>query len=451
MGFLGSLTSQINRERGKIYEVGGPVRDRLLGVEQPKDLDLIVCGIPLEKLKKFLRKYGDINLVGQAFGVIKFKPRSADSVIDISLPRKEQSTGTGHRDFEVDFDHTLPIEEDLRRRDFTINALAREIPSGVVIDPYGGQVDLENRVLRIVSESSFTDDPLRMLRGIQFSARFDLTVETKTLQAMIEQAHLIDSISPERVAEELNKLLEKAPRPSVGFRLMNQTGLLKYVLPELASTVDVEQPGGYHRWDVFEHTLHAIDESVPKLVLRLAALFHDVGKPRTRQLIEGGATFYGHDKLSQSMAETALRRLRYSNDIIKQVNILVDKHMFSEKSGDKGIRRLINKVGTDLIFDLIALRRADTLAQGMGQTTQSITGFETKVAAELAQKHAFGTGDLALNGNDLKESFGLEEGELIGQILKHLLDEVLDEPDANTKEKLLTLSADFLRKRPLDI
>jgi len=451
LGFLESLTSKISREGGKIYEVGGPVRDRLLGVEKPKDLDLIICGIPVEILKKILRKFGVINLVGQAFGVIKFQPRSTDSVIDISLPRKEHSTGTGHRDFEVDFDHTLPVEEDLKRRDFTINALAREIPSGIIIDPYGGRIDLEKRILRIVSDLSFSDDPLRMLRGVQFAARFGLTVESETLKAMTDQAHLIETISPERIAEELNKLLEKASKPSEGFRLMKSTGLLKYVLPELASTIDVEQPGGYHRWDVFEHTLRVIDEAPPGLVLRLAALFHDVGKPRTRQLIENGATFYGHDKLGQKMAKSALKRLRYSNDIIKQVDILVGRHMFSEKSGDKGIRRLINKVGTDLIFDLIALRRADTLAQGMGQTTDSVNEFEVKVSSELAQKHAFGIGDLALNGNDLKESFGLEEGEIIGRVLDYLLNQVLDEPEANNKRKLLALSADFLQKRPLDI
>ena len=139
LGFLESLTAGIIERGGKIYEVGGPVRDRLLAVEKPKDLDLIICGIPLNDLKKILKKQGDINLVGQTFGVIKFKPRAYDSVIDISLPRKELSTGLGHRDFDIDFDHELPIEEDLKRRDFTINAMAREFPSGGLIDPHGGR------------------------------------------------------------------------------------------------------------------------------------------------------------------------------------------------------------------------------------------------------------------------------------------------------------------------
>jgi len=451
LGFLESLTDKIIRESGKIYEVGGPVRDRLLGNNSPKDLDLLVCGIPLSELKSILQKFGEINLVGQAFGVIKFKPRGFDSVLDVSLPRKEKSIGTGHRDFEIDFDHTISIEDDLLRRDFTINAMARELPSGNIIDPYGGKTDLENRLLRIVSPTSLIDDPLRILRGVQFAARFNLAVEANTLAEMKKHSAMVESISPERIAEELNKLLEKAEKPSFGFRLMNQIGLLKYILPELAQAVDIEQPGGYHRWDVFEHTLHVIDEAPLKLTIRLAALFHDVGKPATRQLIEGGATFYGHDKLSKKQAGEALKRLRYSNEIIDQVEILVEKHMFSEKAGDKGIRRLISNVGPNLIFDLISLRRADTMAQGMGQTTESINDFEAKVKSELDKKRPFGLADLALNGNDLKENFGLNEGVIIGRVLNHLLDKVLDEPQVNTRDKLLTLSADFLRKWRLDI
>jgi len=286
---------------------------------------------------------------------------------------------------------------------------------------------------------------------VQFAARFNLTVENNTLDEMKKHAALVESVSPERIAEELNKLLEKAEKPSAGFRLMNKIGLLNHILPELAQTIGIEQPGGYHRWDVFEHTLHVIDKAPRKLTIRLAALVHDLGKPATRQLVEGGATFYGHDKLGKKLAGSMLKRLRYSNDIIDQVETLVDKHMFSEKAGDKGIRRLISNVGQDLIFDLISLRRADTIAQGMGQTTESIDDFETKIKSEINKKQPFGLADLALNGNDLKEKFELEEGVLIGQVLNYLLDMVLDDPQANTKDELLTLSADFLRKRRLDI
>ena len=451
MGFLQGLIDTINSASGQIYEVGGPVRDQLLGINQPKDIDLIVCEIPLKDLKKILKKQGEISLVGQAFGVIKFRPRNEDFTVDISLPRKEISTGSGHRDFAVDFDHTLPIEDDLGRRDFTINAMARNCLTGELIDPYHGQTDLADKVLRMVSPSSFIDDPLRMLRGVQFAARFDLAVEQSTVDAMTQHAALIDTVSPERIAEELNKLLEKATKPSIGFELMRQTGLLEQVIPELAQTIGVDQPGGYHRWDVYKHTLKVLDATPPKLTIRLAALFHDLAKPQTKQLTETGASFYGHDKFGQKIAEGILKRLRYSNTIIKQVKILVGRHMFSENAGEKGIRRLINKVGPELIFDLIDLRRADTIGQGMGQTTESINEFAKKVKYEFDQRNAFGVKDLNIDGEILKKHFNLPEGKLIGDILNYLLDKVLDDPKLNDSKELLTLSADFLAKRQLDI
>ena len=450
-GLPPAILASISREHGKIYLVGGPVRDELIGHGRSKDLDFIVCGIGIDELVRLLNRYGNVNLVGQAFGVIKFRPPDSSEVVDLSLPRKERSTGVGHRDFKIDFDPNLPIEKDLERRDFTINAMAREFPDGELIDPFGGRKDLENKILKMVSDTSFPDDPLRILRGIQFAARFDLAIEKKTLTAMREFAGSITSISQERIAEELNKLLEKANLPSRGFQLMREIGLLELILPELADTIDVDQPGGFHRWDVFEHTLHVIDEAPQDLVIRLAALFHDVGKPQTRQLVEDGATFYGHDKLGRQMAEDALRRLKYSNDLIGKVSLLIDKHMFSEKAGDKGIRRLINKIGTELVFDLIALRRADTIAQGMGQTTESIDEFELKVKDELARSRAFSLKDLALNGNDLKRNFGLVEGPIVGQILNFLMEKVLDEPELNTIAQLKVLASEFLAKSDLDI
>jgi tRNA nucleotidyltransferase (CCA-adding enzyme) len=430
--------------------VGGPVRDSLLDNTGPKDLDLIVCKLPIEELKIILNKYGSVYLVGQSFGVIKFKPFDSEDAFDIALPRKEQSTGAGHRDFTVDFDPLLPIEIDLGRRDFTINAMAREYPDGNIIDPYDGRADLADKILRMVSPSSFPDDPLRMLRGIQFAARFDLTVEENTLAAMIEYAPMVKTISPERIADELNKLLLKAKRPSFGFRLMNQTGLLQHILPELAQAVGVTQPGGYHRWDVFEHTLRVIDYAPPKLIIRLAALFHDCGKPSTRVLTDTGATFYGHDRVSKKFAEEALKRLRYSNEIIDQVCLLVHRHMFSEAAGEKGIRRLMNKTGPDLIFDLIELRRADTLAQGMGQDPNAVDEYKLKVEDEIRKNSAFAIKDLQINGNDIKESLELQEGPLVGDILKELLDKVLDEPEVNNREKLLELAREIFRKRQLD-
>ena len=264
---------------------------------------------------------------------------------------------------------------------------------------------------------------------------------------MKASANRIGTVSPERIADELNKMLEKADKPSMGLRYLYQVGILERILPELAIGVGVEQPGGYHRWDVFDHTMVAVDSAPKRLLVRLAALFHDVGKPATRELVEDGATFYGHDKLSGSMAVKALKRLRYSNDIIENVAVLVSKHMFSDRSGDKGIRRLIRTVGQDLIFDLLDLRRADITAQGMGQEPSEVDEFQARVQAEIDKKSPFGLRDLAVSGNDIMDTYHIPQGKLVGVVLNDLLEMVLDNPSANTYEALMARAAEFLERR----
>lgn len=394
-----------------------------------------------------MRRFGKVDLVGKSFGVIKFTPRGSSDVVDIAIPRTERSTGVAHRDFDVTYDHTLPVEVDLKRRDFTINAMAREMPAGGIIDPYGGQADLQNKIIRIVFPEAITEDPLRILRGAQFAARFEFEIEPNTLASMKAGAHLIDTVSPERIADELDKMLEKADRPSIGFHYLLEIGILERILPELTEGVGVEQPGGYHRWDVFEHIMVTVDAAPKRLRVRLAALFHDVGKPATRELVDGGATFYGHDKLSARMAVEALKRLRYSNDVIDDVAILVSKHMFSDRSGDKGIRRLIRAVGQDLIYDILDLRRADITAQGMGQEPSEVDEFEAKITAEIEKKSPFGLKDLQITGDDIMEKFNLQPGPLIGDILDDLLEMVLDNPSANTCDALIARAAQYLASR----
>ena len=403
--------------RGEIYEVGGAVRDRLLtGGSVSADRDYLVTGIPLDDLIDILKKFGRVDLVGKSFGVIKFTQFEPDTqmTFDITLPRTEFSTGPGHKDFQVTFDHTLRVEDDLLRRDFTINAMAMSINTGGIIDPLGGQKDLKDRVLRIVYPTSFEDDPLRMLRGIQFAARFDFTIESTTFEAMKRNAALIGSVSPERIADELNKLLAKAAKPSEGFRLMQQSGILKEILPELELCVDVDQPGPYHKWNVFEHTLHTIDAARPELKLRMALLFHDVNKPQAKRATEDGATFYGHEKMGARTAKKILQRLRYSNDFTDEVVTLIDRHMFTTGVTDKGLRRLVRRVGVPLIFDLLDVRRADVVGQGMGGKTDDVDKFEADIRAELERQPPFSVSDLALDGGAIMELFSIGPGPAIG-------------------------------------
>jgi len=440
-------------EKGKIYEVGGVVRDRIISPVLPdKDADYLVTGIPLDELCSVLKSYGKVDLVGKSFGVIKFTPdkkfsaNGKTSTFDLALPRKEYSTGAGHRDFKVDFDYNLKVEDDLSRRDFTINAMAYDLAAEKLVDPLNGKKDIKKGLIRITNPNSFNDDPLRMLRGIQFAARFEFEFEKGTYQSLCQNVELIQTISPERIQEEINKLLTRAKRPSIGFRLMQRTGLLKEIFPELEKGVEVEQPGGYHEYDVFEHSLITVDNAPMEPELRLAALFHDVCKPETKSPTQTGATFYGHEKKGAKVTQKILERLRYSNEIISKVVLLVDKHMFTMGVTDKGLRRLINRVGQENIFDLLELRRADIIAQGRGGDTLDVDEFEKRIRLEMEKKPPFGLKDLKVSGNDVMEKFNLTPGPLIGKVLNHLMEKVLDEPEFNEKEKLLKEAEEFLSR-----
>ncbi|MFH1336845.1 MAG: HDIG domain-containing metalloprotein [Candidatus Zixiibacteriota bacterium] len=435
--------------QGKIYEVGGAVRDKYISPILPdKDKDYLVTGIPLEELCSLLCRFGKVDLVGKSFGVIKFSPSekfNGGQIFDVAIPRKEVSTGVGHKDFKVEYDHNLKVEDDLNRRDFTINAMAEDLSTGKLVDPLDGRKDIKKRLLRITHPGSFKEDPLRMLRAIQFSARFEFELEENTLLSLEENVDLIDTIPAERIQEELNKLLLKAKYPSSGFRLMQKVGLLEKILPELSHSAGVEQPGGYHAYDVFEHSILTVDNAPRDLVIRLAALFHDISKPETRVLVQDGATFYGHEKRGSKLTQRILSRLRYSNQIIEEVSLLVDKHMFTTGVTDKGVRRLIRKMGEELIFPLLELRRADVVAQGKGGHTQDVDELEERIKLELEKKPPFGLKDLAVNGNDVMTSFNLPPSPLVGKILNHLLEMVLDEPEFNHRENLLKEAEYFLK------
>jgi len=432
--------------RGRIYEVGGAVRDRFLQLNQKvKDRDYLVTGIPYDELTHILRNHGRVGLVGRSFGVIKFTQfrKEKQHTFDITLPRREHSTGIAHTDFEVDFDPDLKVEEDLVRRDFTINAMALDLDNETIIDPLGGRLDLEKRQLRMTSPTSFEEDPLRMLRAVQFAARFDFMIEPETFKSLRQHAPLINTVSEERIAEELNKLLTRSEKPSEGFRIMLSSGLLKEILPELEACVGVDQPGGYHKYDVFEHTMHCLDACAPDLRLRLAALFHDVNKPQAKRETETGATFYGHEVTGARTAVKIMSRLRYPKDLTKEVNTLVERHMFTTDVTDKGMRRLIKRVGIDLIFNLLDLRRADVEGQGMGGNTDDVDEFEANIRAELERKPPFSHSDLALNGRDIMKMFDLTPTRRVGLVLDYLLERVLDNPEFNTREKLEELAREY--------
>lgn len=432
---------------GEVYLVGGNVRDRLLGLKN-KDHDLLVRKLPFDRLIEALKSFGQANTVGKSFGVVKFRPRGSDSPeIDFSLPRVEKSTGQGHKDFEVDFDPEIPVERDLARRDFTINAMALNVNGGQIIDPFNGQGDLKSRVLRQVFKEAFIEDPLRMIRGIQFAARFNLQLEESTLAAMREHAGLIRSVSKERVIEEIRKLFI-ADRPSVGFDIMRDTGLLPILFPFVQSMIGVLQPMKQNE-DVYQHTMKVLDasraaselEKPGDLNLMFAALLHDAGKPNTVRVDKdtNKTTFFGHQNVSKRIARKWLSDYRATGiglNVDKVLN-LVENHMFETKAfySDKAIRRFVNKVGKDNIFDLIDLRIADKKGGRYPDSMKGILNLRSRIQNEINKKVPFGVKDLAINGHDLI-SLGFKPGPVLGQIQAFLVEAVLDEPEKNTKEAL---------------
>lgn len=435
----------------ELYEVGGPVRNRLLGLPA-SDHDVLCRGLPLKRICQILAPFGKVAAVGKSFGVIKYAPhRAPDLAIDIALPRKERSTGSGHRDFEVDFDPHLPVEADLGRRDFTINAMAMAIADGRLIDPFGGRADLSARILRQVFPKAFEEDPLRLVRAVQFSARFGLTIEPATLSAMCAHAPLIDTVSGERVSQELAKLM-RAPRPSTGFSLLLETGLLAHILPELAALRGIEQdkqPGD----DVYSHTMRALDaarsdpaiESAGDLELLFAVLLHDIGKARTGRFHPPSqrTVFFGHQLVSAKLARRWMDRIKLASAGIRGERILalVEHHMFETKASftDRAIRRFVAKIGPDLIFALLDLRLADNRGGKHPTGIRGVVRLRDRIREELAKKPPFGPKDLAIDGNVLLQA-GIAEGPMIGVVLAELVERTLDDPALNTADELLALA-----------
>jgi tRNA nucleotidyltransferase (CCA-adding enzyme) len=441
---------------GNVYSVGGRVRDEALaqlGKPQPgrPDLDYLVAGVPYDEIVQRLAAFGSAELVGASFGVIKFTREG--TTVDIALPRRERSSGTHHRDFEVESSPDIPLTEDLSRRDFRINMMARDIATGELIDPYRGLHDLRSGLLDILKDEVFTEDPLRILRGAQFTARFELRATERTREAMKRAAHLTPTIAPERIADELTKLFTKARRPSIGLELLREVGALEHVMPELLEGWAVEQ-NEFHRYTVYYHSLRSCDEVPPRLELRLAALLHDIGKPRTKS----GPHFYRHEVVGESMARAVLSKLRFSTEVVNAVASLVRHHMFASDDAltDAAVRRFIHRVGAAHVKQLFELRRADIVASGFGERNSGeLERFIGRVELELRGPSALRIEDLAIDGGDViatMRQLGLVGQEFrgdarVGAALRACLDAVLENPECNTRERLGKIVRDFLERK----
>ena len=443
---------------GSLYSVGGRVRDELREEIEGlpthgHDLDYVVLGVPQDDLIAILRRHGKVDLVGAAFAILKFTSERGNA--DLALPRREISTGPGHRDFAVVTSPDVSLEEDLGRRDFRMNMLARALPSGRLVDPYGGADDIRARRIDIVRAQAFDEDPLRMLRAAQFAARFRYALSPETVAAMYRAAPRAATISAERIHDEFGKLL-RAPRPSIGFSLLAETGVLSHIWPELLEGDGVSQ-NRWHRFDVWRHALATLDAApADEPLVRLAALLHDVGKPRAKD----GTHFYRHEIQGESMTRSMLERARYPADTTDRVARLVRHHMYAADAElpASTIRRFVRRVGVDLLEPLFALRHADVAGSGLPDRGGNAP-FERRVRTILAERPPLGVRDLAIDGQQVIALLidagalpaGSQGGPQVGDILQRLLEDVTEHPERNNARELAgrarTIIAEIFTRR----
>ena len=427
------LATAVRGAGGHALVVGGWVRDRLRGVPS-KDVDVEVFGIPQDRLRDLLAGLGRVEAVGQNFAVYKLV---GDLTIDVSLPRRESKSGRGHKGFVVEGDPAMSVADAARRRDFTINAISWDPLTGAYEDPFDGQRDLERGVLRAVDPATFGDDSLRVLRAIQFAARFEFAIDAGT--AAICRSLPIDDLPAERIWGEIEKLLLQANRPSIGFALAREWGVVDRLLPELAPLVGCEQEPEWHpEGDVWTHTLMVIDQTRtlngdldrPRLItVMLGAVCHDLGKPATTAFIDGRIRSIDHEQAGVVPTLALLDRLNVHTidgfDVRGQVVGLVANHlkpgMFHKAGnvGDGAFRRLAQKVDLEL---LARVAKADCLGRTGGFDCSAMDWFLAR-ARELGVEHQ--PPAPLLMGRHLID-LGLKPGLAMGEVLKAVYEKQLD-------------------------
>jgi putative nucleotidyltransferase with HDIG domain len=424
------------------YVVGGSLRDALLG-RPPADWDLATDARPDRILAIFPG-----STYENRFGTVAV--REGDETFEITTFRIDHDYADFRRPHRVEFGDR--IEGDLARRDFTVNAMAwgadaparaSTRPPAELVDPFDGKADVERRLLRAVGDPStrFEEDALRMVRAVRLAATLDFEIEPATLAALRERAPLAKHLSGERIAAELQKLLG-AERPSIGLRLLADTGLLAVISPELDAQRGLPQ-NKIEDEDLWDHTVRSVDAvAQDRPIVRLAALLHDMGKPAT--LDEG--PFRGHEVVGADQAEALLDRLRMPKAVTERVVHLVRQHMFTYDAdwGDAGVRRFIRRVGPGTLDDLFVLRAADNVGSGLPADAGRLGELRERVHAELEAEAVIDRGGLAVHGDDLMRDLAIPQGPTLGRILDRLLERVIAEPALNDRATLLVLAGAML-------
>ena len=446
----------IFRKNGfKAYLVGGAVRDMILG-KKGHDYDLATNATP----KQVMGIFKKVIPTGIAHGTVTIHIFGMQ--IETTTFRTEADYTDGRHPDSIKF--ATKIEEDLSRRDFTMNAIAADLESGELTDPFDGQKDIRNKIIRTVGEPQerFAEDGLRPVRAVRFSGQLGFSIEEKTLAALSEPEVLkkTASISVERFRDEFCKML-LCERPSDSLKLLEKTGILNIFIPEFAVCRNCSQKDsrGFHEFDVADHILYACDGAQKgNLEVKLAAFYHDIGKPecRTTEIVDGEERvhFHGHETKSAQKALASMTALKFPNETIKNVVHLVQEHMFyyEHSWSDAAVRRFIIRVKPENIENLFALRLADIY--GMHRTPLKegspawniLLEFRKRIESVLEKKSALGIKDLAVNGRDLMQE-GIPSGKAMGMILNELFETVTESPAMNEKEKLLALAKNIFREK----
>jgi len=418
--------------------VGGKVRDAVRGIDSPGKWDLTTSATP-DEIQSLFRKTFYLN----HFGTVTV--RSGAEEVEVTTYRTETEYSDHRRPDHVTF--TRSLHDDLSRRDFTMNAMAWRPPAdgkpGELVDPFGGQRDLDARIVRAVGEprERFREDALRMLRAVRFATLLGFTIDQRTADAIRESAPLAKTLSGERIQQEMVKILS-APKPSIAFRMLSDLGLLAVFFSELEIAKAIPQDKAVAQ-DVFEHSIVTADATPPDdLVLRLAGLLHDIGKPDT--FADGH--FYQHEFVGEAKARDILRRWRFDKETITQVTHLIRNHMFWYQTDWTGsaVRRFVRKVGLENVPALFALRKADNIGSGARSPRMyALEALWERVQEEIRAASAFSLRDLAIDGNDVMAELGIPQGRRVGQILDELFERVTEDPSLNTRERLLELTREM--------
>lgn len=416
------------------YLVGGCVRDMLLD-KTPTDWD-IATGAKPEDIQRIFPE----SVYENAFGTVALKIEPTEKVksVEITTFRLEgKYTDKRHPD---DIKFASSIEEDLARRDFTVNAIARSA-DGTLVDPYGGEADIKRKIIRAVGDPGvrFGEDALRLMRAVRFSASLEFSIEEKTAEAVRTHAALLEYIARERVRDELVKIV-MTDRAQEGIAMLEELGLLRLVIPELREGIGVSQ-NKHHVYTVWEHNIRALAYAAKhgySLAVRLASLLHDVGKPRTKGGEGPDCTFYGHEVVGARMAGKILYRLKFPNDIAEHVIHLVRYHLFYYNVGEvteTGVRRFVRRVGEEYIDDLLKVREADRIGSGVPKAVPYRLR-HLRFMIEKAKRAPISPKMLKMNGDDLMKLLNIPPGPRVGHVLNVLLDEVMEDPKRNTSAYL---------------